>query len=88
MKSIWKFEFQVQDVVEIEMPQGARILSVGNQNKPYHICVWALVDPSAIKIKRTLYIFGTGQPVPQAITGSSFVGTVFDGPYVWHVFKG
>ena len=60
--------------------------------KPLHVAaqysnitVWALVDPEAPLISQRFKIIGTGTPI--TITGhEKFLGTVFQGHLVWHVF--
>ena len=58
--TIWKFAITPGDVIEIGMPKGAKILSVGVQYEAVH--VWALVDPSAQTVQRSLRMVGTGHP--------------------------
>lgn len=48
------------------------------------ICVWAMVNPDAEKVPRQFLICGTGGPMPDRV--GEFIGTVFGGPFVWHVF--
>lgn len=60
-KTIWKFELKLTDMQPVEMPEGAEILSV--QNQEGKISLWALVDPTAIKKIRTIEIFETGSDV-------------------------
>jgi hypothetical protein len=66
------------------MPKGAEILTVGFQNYR-EITIWALVDPDAEMIERFFMVRGTGHPV-ELRTDQKFLGTVFDGPFVWHVW--
>lgn len=83
---IYKYPLQIEDEQIVEMPQGAVILSVINQND--QICVYALVDAgSDFSAKRLFRIFGTGSPVDSA-AGFNFIGTVpaHGGAMVWHVF--
>lgn len=63
-KTIWKFPIVVADSVQISMPQGARVLSVQEQNRTP--CIWALVDPEAPKQTRRFRILGTGHDFPEA----------------------
>lgn len=85
-KTIWKFEFKVDDEVALRMPFGTRVLSVGSQCSN-HICVWALVNPKADLVEYTFHVRGTGHPIEQAILlRAPLIGTVMDGVYVWHVF--
>ena len=61
MEVIWKFELKVNDIVHIEMPKGAEILSVNTQNGTP--CIWAKVDSKIETEKRSFAIFGTGEPL-------------------------
>jgi len=79
---VWKFEFEVIDEPEIEMPVGAKVLSVGTQ-RPRMICLWAACDPKAAKERRNFHVRGTGHPLN---CEGPFIGSVLDGPFVWHIF--
>ncbi len=83
-RTIWKFPLRLTDVQIVMMPAGADILAVGVQSEG--IVMWARVDPA--ETKRQGYkvaIVGTGHPAPDQ-ADSNYVGTVFDGPFVWHIF--
>jgi hypothetical protein len=87
MKSIWKFPLEGFEC-NVEMPTGAKILHVatqGDEPKPY---VWALVDPDAPKVRRTLTIVGTGWKLKDHMGSMPYVGTfmLLGGSMVWHVF--
>ena len=79
---------------EIEMPQGAKILSVarttsGITTQHYAMHLWARVNTKAPKVRREMFVYGTGEDLtcsPSVLV--HFVGTVFAGRYVWHVFSG
>ncbi len=83
--SVWKFVLRVDDVVAVQMPAGARVLSCGNQYG--EVCVWAVVDVAAPLVERRFRIAGTGHPLTAADAGA-FVGTVMlvSGTLVFHVF--
>ena len=85
MLSIWKFGLPLSDRVEIEMPHGAQVLSVGVQRG--NPCLWALVDAHRRQVHRTFYVHGTGHPVidPDAL----FIGTIqlHGGALIFHVFE-
>lgn len=82
MKTVFKYPL-LANRRGVEMPRGARILTVMMQaGGP---TVWALVDPSAEKVYRTVHIVGTGHEVPPHTV---YVGSVIDGPFVWHIFDG
>lgn len=79
---IWKYQFEISDVVEIEMPGGSTPLSVQVQDgKP---TLWVFVDTGKTKIIRRFYIYGTGHPI--ALEGVAYIGTIQLGQFVWHVF--
>ena len=87
MIQIWKFTLEPgHEVQEIEMPQGASILTAREQGKS--VCVWAMVDTKAQKEKRRFEVIGTGWTVPPR--PRRFIGTAMftDGmPLVFHVFE-
>lgn len=65
------------------MPEGAKILSVGNQRG--NLCLWAMVDPTNPGVFRIFEMIGTGYPLSDV--GLQFIGTVVIEPFVWHVFE-
>ena len=82
--TIWKFPFEVEDSVLIEMPEGATVLKVECQNGVP--CIWALVKPDAPKQLRSFLIYGTGHRIA-GIDSLSHVATFQQGPLVWHMFE-
>lgn len=69
----------------IELPQGARILSVQTQNGQPQI--WALVDPHAPRVSRTLIVKGTGHDGvdPDWLYHGTF--QMLGGALVFHLFE-
>ena len=65
------------------LPQGAEILSAG-LDPTGALCIWARVNPGEPLEPFIIYIVGTGGEVP---AGRTFIGTVLQGPWVWHFFK-
>lgn len=87
MMSVWKYTFEVDDIVRIAMPTRARLLSVQIQHgRP---CLWALIDPDAATVDRILHILGTGHNT-ERVYFADYVGTFMQagGDLVWHVFDG
>ena len=72
----------------IEMPEDAKILSVGSQDDGYgeqHFMVWALVLTDNPKTERVIEVYATGQEM--LLVGRTFIGTVQTHlGLVWHVF--
>ena len=84
MQTIWKYPIVTTDFQEVEIPQGAKVLTV--QMQEGNPCLWALVDPNAEKQKRVIAVHGTGHPVPDAV--GEYLGTyrMANGALVFHVF--
>lgn len=86
MRAIWKYELEVTDLQEVEMPIDSQVLSVANQDG--RLCMWALVPQlESRKEKYCFEIIGTGNPIGQTPLSRRFVGTVLMPPFVWHVFE-
>ena len=82
---IWKWSLDVVDDQTINVPKGAKILSIDTQ---YGIPrIWGLVDPIADKTPRKICIRGTGHFAGDVV-GMHFVGTfqLYEGTFVGHVF--
>lgn len=97
MMTIWKYTLPAfQWSAYVDMPVGARILSVGLQDRK--VVVWALVDKQARVAERRLWLVPTGSPGLEDFQGRAFVGTVqipplprelggpLGGEFVVHVF--
>lgn len=81
MRVIYKYPLDFDNPF-IDMPSDARILRAELQDDV--ICIWALVTPNLPHGKRKIGIYGTGFTVPD--TTNVYIGTVFTGMYVWHLF--
>jgi hypothetical protein len=81
---IWKWTLTITDLQSLEMPHGAKIITVQVQHGEPQL--WALCDENAEKEKRNIAIYGTGNPVPDV--PGTYIGTfqVRDGLLVFHVF--
>jgi len=76
MSSVWKFEFKIDDNIEIEMPEYAIVLHVDMQlqrkigidpmamHKEEVPCIWAWVNPEKPMVKRRFRLAGTGHVLP------------------------
>ncbi len=87
MQQIFKYELDLNGAVRIEMPLGAKILAVQEQNGIP--CIWALVttgegDPPVLRHFR---IIGTGHTIAGDV--GVYIGTfqLFGGEFVGHVFE-
>jgi len=82
-RAIWKFALELADYQQVEMPEGAEIISVAVQGEL--VCLWAIVNPARPAEYRGIQIVGTGNPIPANL--QRFIGTVQIPPFVWHVFE-
>ena len=82
MRSIWKYPLKVTSAQDIEMPDGARILSVQMQGE--QPCLWAEVDPNQVRERRKFFVAATGGPAPER---AQYLGTFQNGAFVGHVYE-
>lgn len=81
-RAVWKFDLRL-GANEIEMPRGAQILAVHEQQGCVRL--WARVNPrDPVNVIRSFHVVGTGHPCGLG----QYVGTAFCDPFVWHVFEG
>jgi len=92
MKRIWKFCIkgigdQIEDQIEIGMPEGAEILCVQSQCERAAF-IWAIVDDNMVYERRRFAVYGTGQEM-DAITVERYIGTfqLYGGKLVFHLFE-
>jgi hypothetical protein len=86
---ILKYPLRLTDQQDVVMPVGADIFTAKMQSGT--LWLWAIVDESVTEaLTRDIRILGTGNPFPEdlkAWQSRDFIGTVFDGSFVWHVFE-
>ncbi len=78
---IWKYPLKA-NTTEIKMPAGATILHLAVQGGIPTL--WVAVNPAGELVKRRFGTHGTGHPIDHAGT---YIGTYFDGLFVWHVIE-
>lgn len=83
--TIWKFPLTLADRQTIKIPRTAVLLHLGMHQAAAgeEIALWMAVAPETPKVDVEIICAGTGHPLPHVGT---FLGTVFDGPFVWHFF--
>lgn len=84
---VWKFPIDMVDEFAIDMPEGARILTVQIQRQ--QPCLWVLCDPSKPIETRVFRLAGTGHALGWPLGLLAYVGTfqVAGGSLVFHVFE-
>ena len=88
MLRIYKYPFEVQGELSIEMPKGASILTVQVQNGTP--CIWAVVNDSQLVLEdRRFRLFSTGQHIDVNLTHMRYIGTfqLVEGTFVGHLFE-
>lgn len=88
-KSVFKYPLgdvsSLPPMQSVEMPMGAQILSTQIQHG--QVTLWALVDPSAPMVLRSIYAAVTGENFTIR-HGAAFIGTAqfMEGGFVVHLF--
>lgn len=84
MTTIWKYALVRESIHMMRLPVGAVVLHVGLDPQE-KLSLWAVLDPNQQETSmRTFHIIGTGHDVP---AGGGYLGTVRQGPFMWHVFE-
>jgi hypothetical protein len=81
---VWKYAVPVDDRW-YPLPMDGEIVAAGLGKGVNELLVWVLQRPDAEPgPERRVRVFGTGHVVPD---GAVHRGTVFAGPFVWHLFE-
>lgn len=87
MRVIYKYPLPLQDIVELRLNKGAKIIDIRTQkDQPM---LWAEVFTSRPMEFRTLYIVGTGQSMDHLPSDIEHIGSyhLYDGQLVFHVYE-
>jgi len=84
MRTVWKYEIEVEDSPTIMAPGPLSIVHVEAVNG--RLAVWVNVQPGAPEESVHMEVRGTGHPSPDPWT-CLHRATVLDGPFVWHVYE-
>lgn len=85
MQTIYKYKLAVTDFQQIELPLGAKVLSVG-LDPSGDVCLWAKVHrKETATYDAAIAIVGTGNDAEMS-DRYKFMGTVKQGPFMWHIF--
>ena len=89
MNKIWKFELYLQELCEIEIPVGSKILTIQIDKKTNTPCLWIIVDLGQMEKEiRQFRLYGTGQNIDILHT-LEYIGTYqySEGKFVGHLFE-
>lgn len=81
-----KYQISVTMPTILTLHFGTTIRFAGTQAS-HSVTLWAEVPDrydSQMDVERTFRVIGTGHDVPSPGT---YLGTVFDDPFVWHVYE-
>ena len=87
MLIIYKYSFEIANVITFTLPFGAKILHLDVQCDIPHI--WPLVDTDKTDIQiRNFKCFGTGHPITN-IDNLKYIGTIkqYNDAFIWHIFE-
>ena len=86
MNTIWKYQLEICDEQYLQIPSGAKILTVQIQQETVQL--WACVDLDLTPVLRQIRIHGTGHNVPNH-DKLKYISTfqLQDGNLVFHVFE-
>lgn len=84
MRTVFKYPLEIANEQTIDLPIGAKPLSVQMQGE--WIYLWAEVDTDSKPFPYTVRVFGMGHLLPKE--AMKHLGTVqqLDGMLVWHVY--
>lgn len=89
-QTIWKFETPFESKFSLQLPKGAEILSVQQDQKTKIPCIWTLVYPENEKEERTFELFGSGHLIYNDMgINRKYLGTYQyqKGEFVGHLFE-
>jgi hypothetical protein len=82
MRVIYKYEL----TQTIQLPIDSQVLKVGMQNGIMQM--WVLVDPNQKQTSyRNFEIIGTGHSFEFDYLTHTYIDSLFDGPFVWHIWE-
>ena len=87
MLTVHKFPVPVGNYFDVELPAGAKVLTVDVQRG--HAQLWALVETEHRTETRRFRFAGTGHPIEEKIEDLRFVNTfqVEGGSLIFHIFE-
>lgn len=87
MHNVFKYTIPVEDYFSLNLPKGAKILTVQEQNNEPQI--WALVEGSQPDETRNFRLSGTGHPIKEDPGILEYIGTfqLVGGGFIGHVFE-
>jgi len=74
--------------IKVTIPTSAfKIIKWGSQVSQYITFCAMIFAENGTNVDLEFQVFGTGSEIDIESPGKNYLDTVFDGPYVWHVFQ-
>lgn len=92
MEAIWKWQIDVTDFQEVDVPLGTVLLTAAAQhdNNSFagSIVLYGRVPDTTVTETETwkVYVIGTGNPFPHGAQSGIYAGTLVFSLFVWHVY--
>jgi hypothetical protein len=83
MRTVYKYELPVEDVHDLTLPVGARLVHHAAESQSL-LLLWFEVNTTAPTEVRRFHVHGTGHPI---FPGSKHLGSVKVDPFVWHIYE-
>jgi len=95
MEVVFKYKLKFRDIAQVEMPLGAKILTIDKQadslenlNIDSYVCIWAVVDNEVKEMEtRKFRIAGTGHSLDNLHLKYINSVQVFNGSQIYHIFE-
>ena len=84
MRTIWKIPLNIADKQVIGVPRGGKFLHADVKDE--ELCLWYEVLTESPKVQKMIWVFGTGNPIPDDLH-VSYRGTVIVGSFAWHIYE-
>lgn len=83
-KTIWKSTLSLAPSQVLQLPQGAKFLTI--QDQAGELTVWYECYPDRASGPRTIVLVGTGHDLPDTHV-LRYLATVQQGEFVWHFYE-
>ena len=85
-RRVWKYKLNM-GATALTLPEGARVLFVGEQHGDPHIWVEQSSADNVPGNNYSFYVVGTGHVLPEGNVYCEYVGSYISDPFVWHIYQ-
>ncbi len=80
------FKYILGHTTTLELPEGAELITIQIQGDD--LCAWFKVDPDIkTTFPRKFVRVATGQLFNETLNEGTYITTLQDGPFVWHIYE-